>query len=377
MLYESPEHLPWLGCAQSLGLSIFEPLRDYVPGASFARLVRGLGTFALPPPRWEQWMHGVTRVPPDGLPMETLVFVTAPRSRAHKATHVVVRIDPPLRLGMYLRARTGERFEHPGVHLRNPYFDDYFHVQAARVERTLMFLEKRLPDDVLDRLHGARGSGRLDVVDDAVGLAMEGVVDQAPVLAQKIGIAAAVARMLAFKATTLPFDALDAPLAASWRGFGKLAFDDDRFCLEGPWAGMHVRVGLEGAPLRLTTSVRVDFPASLNLGLVLQRQTKSGFMIAVEAVQDITIGDPAFDDAFLVQAWLPEMAQRVFHDPAVRHALLELALNAEDIVMSDGSLTVVYPSIAHDERSLMSILERIATIGHVLFRSRLPAAPYR
>jgi len=146
----------------------------------------------------------------------------------------------------------------------------------------------------------------------------------------------------------------------------------------GAWRGGPTMTGLiDGAPAEIKsytkssgknstryTRYTVSF-SSLGIGLRLQRQSGMGLFLKVLGTQDIVIGEPVFDEAFIVQASDPQAARAVLGAGTTMVLNRLIALHPE-IVVSDDRIVLDHRATVRDADTLVSTLRRLASAAGVL-----------
>jgi hypothetical protein len=169
---------------------------------------------------------------------------------------------------------------------------------------------------------------------------------------------------------------------ATWQAFASessLAFDVERLELSGIVGAAKVRIALEGEPFCAMTTVNVEFPGRLSFGLSITRQRMPGFVGELMGVRDLTIGDPYFDEAFIVQGHAGDhIRQMLWQDPRLRQTILELGLASRAFEIGDGHLFAQYVTPMATANELRGLCDRISALVGGLFPGvSQPAGPYR
>ena len=113
------------------------------------------------------------------------------------------------------------------------------------------------------------------------------------------------------------------------------------------------------------TRFEVTYP-SIGLGLELSRQTKvSGFFRRMVGMQDVEIGDPAFDDAFVVKASDPHRLA-VFLSGQRRTTLSRLLATYPTMKVTDTSVRVDVRKMIRDPEVLVSTVRRLVGVAQIL-----------
>lgn len=146
--------------------------------------------------------------------------------------------------------------------------------------------------------------------------------------------------------------------------------------LEGFVGGLPIRVDITQ---RKTPAIRYRvFYPSLNLGLNLTRESSITRTVGRLGNQDAQLGERAFDDAFLVEASRPD-ALRQFLTPQRRRALLKLVADHPDVVVEDGSITLIGSNVTPSAEALTTTLTDLSSAAATLVEGPppppLPPAP--
>lgn len=398
------ELVAWRSIAEALGFRLSAVSEGSMYGWSFASFRRELREPAMTEQKLVPWAHGlvdgalvivrpaffydfttegaVQRVidPPAGSGLERY----PPPPPLH--TMVMAEIDPPLFSGLKMVTKPSARFGHPEA-------AQLFSLSDARLGRrywTIAHDRARVdavfaPATDLDPLVGAM----LDVP-PGTGIALhDGVVEvfatAAPsvlavkVLAQR---AAVIARAVSARAAALPPRASDDPLrdewsrAASARG---LAFDPRRFQISGAIRGIELEALVETGHGGLATSVRVKLRRALGCGLSLRRAFETeqpGVLNFVWKIPgNVTIGDRAFDRAFVVDALSRDAAREALSRPGVSSALVALHDVALQVLVHDEEVFAADDG-CRGAAELLALLDRAVAAADALSPS-LGAGAYR
>ncbi len=315
-------------------------------------------------------------------------YTEATRSASHASsttyTCVVARIDPPLFLGMKLEApRPMDPIFGPKFNplTGDPELDRVCGITATKHGAAAHLLRRASspPNDLLDHLHALADRGRVLISDSAVHF-RHAYDDDPAAIGPWLTSVAAVAAHVAARRGTLPSDAGEAALLATWRGVAdaeRLAFDDARLAISGSMGGVQVRLGVETEGTEGYTLLSLEAPRSLGLGLRLSKQGALQFVAGWFGSQDVKVGDPAFDDAFVVKASAePSVKALLASNPAARHALVGFASHSTELVLDDERLVVRWPGIA-DGAALQGALVAARAIAPVLAPSHRAPPAYR
>jgi hypothetical protein len=112
------------------------------------------------------------------------------------------------------------------------------------------------------------------------------------------------------------------------------------------------------------TRYTVEFPA-IGVGLRLSRQAGIGQFLKILGTQDIVIGDPTFDEAFIVKSTDPQ-AVRTALTPGRTMALNQLLAVHPEVVVEDDRIVIDRRGSVRDGAVIVSTLRRIASVANVL-----------
>jgi len=133
--------------------------------------------------------------------------------------------------------------------------------------------------------------------------------------------------------------------------------------LEGFVGGLPIRVDITQ---RKNPAIRYRvFYRSLDLGLKLTRESSITRTVGRLGNQDAQLGERAFDDAFLVETSRPD-ALRQFLTPERRRALLKLVADHPNVVVEDGSITLVGSNVTPSAEVLTTTLTDLSTAAATL-----------
>jgi len=112
------------------------------------------------------------------------------------------------------------------------------------------------------------------------------------------------------------------------------------------------------------TRFTVEFPP-LGVGLQLFRQAGIGQFLKIIGTQDIVIGDPSFDEAFIVKATDPQAA-RALLTPGRTMALNQILAVHPEVVVKDDRIVIDRHGNVADPDVIISTLRRLASVANVL-----------
>lgn len=128
-----------------------------------------------------------------------------------------------------------------------------------------------------------------------------------------------------------------------------------------------------------TAQLRMKTRAALPAGLHLSRQEHGTERLRLRGLQDIQIGEPALDAAFIVQGKNPAAVIRLLREPGVGEALLALQTHSPRAMITEGELVAPIESPVEEEscrRALRALARVTSTLEQVAGpRDEPPALP--
>lgn len=364
----------WGHAAQALGLVLHDP-GSFAGGRAFSELKRTLGAAVPHPAKNQHWMVGRR----NGTEVLVLQNVVSQGSSTTTYTHTLARIEPATLLGYaiafrpWLVRKLGTTTTRSG----DAWFDEHYELRIAepRLMSALGELAKRGHTGWFQRAQPAD----VAVADSVVDLHTDGVVTAPNELARRLDVATQIASVMAPLLRPLHDTALHVDIARHWSAFGdanKLAFDPERSRLDGNVGALRVRIGAEGEPNKIFTTLVAEMPRVLGFGLGLEKQGSFQFLRELFGSQDIVVGDPTFDAAFVVKGTNVAAVRQLFANRALTRTLVELDLGSGAFMMNDAKLVVRWPRPITDETGLLGITSRVHAISQALFPSET-SGPYR
>lgn len=355
LLAHDPLHVRWAEAAAALGLGTFLPVGAFDSRATFKTLKRSLGTQAPRPSVWA-WMFGRRG--------KNEVIVASQSRDDQLITAAIARIDPPLFLGI-------EAWKQP---------HGMFEGRSWAPERMAQ-LFGRSPT-ALTALANVPGASTSVISDSTVIVNFPTIAADASQLGHALDTAINAGTSLVEARKGLAKTDGERTQEATWQAFASensLAFDVERLELTGVVAAAKVRIALEGEPFCAMTTVSVEFPGRLNLGLSITRQRMPGFVGSLIGVRDLEIGEPYFDEAFIVHGNAGDhIRHMLWQNPHLRQTILELGLASRAFEIGDGHLFAQYVTPMATTNELRGLCDRISALVGGLFPGvSQPAGPYR
>ena len=164
-------------------------------------------------------------------------------------------------------------------------------------------------------------------------------------------------------------------IAAWTEAAGELGITFDpasRYLMEGNVAGYQVKVHTytqrSGESSQTYTAFRVSFPGSLDLGLKLSRELKFFSGVAkFFGAQDITTGDPTFDDTFVIKGLDAEAVNDFLTDDR-RQQLAELHQQQKGmgIVVTDADISITCRGVVRKAEVITGHVANLTRVGFAL-----------
>jgi hypothetical protein len=346
----------WTRTAYALGL----PLCPTLPGfSSYEESVHAMQR-KLGPPTGQgghpdnAWISGERRGVCFVAGGRTVVRQTQEGTEREHFTLWIAEIDPPLWMGLNCTFKKG------GVLAK------LFDVQSSTMNawdppRLQQLLSMRMNDgydpwDVIG--HAYDGGLKVELDDHAVRFERDGYALHPNTVGPALdGVTMIAERLKAARARLGPAPwEIDA--ANAWTPFASrftLKLDRDRLRVHGVLEACKVDVRILGGA-QPRTQLRVRFPNPLGIGLSLTQGRVSG-LGKFFGVQDIELGDPAFDPVFVVKGGPEPVVRQVVH-AQMRQELLAFANRGARVAVSDDRLEAWLPGILLQGRELDELLLR-------------------
>lgn len=362
--------------AEAFGMQPFEPTAGFARGMGFRQLKRTLGVPVTRGVDFKHWLYGAYR----GAEAAILTFEEGSGSSTVSYTGVVVRVDPPLFLGLQLGRHGWIRiFEEPDIEIGSPRIDAALRVTGANPARVRAFFDLREPSvaPLLERVMRLESLPELWVTDSTVGVAASGNQVDRPTLSSWLDHARDVAEALARRGEQLPKAPAESAQDAEWQRFADAAgfdFDPRRMKLTGKQRQLEIALEHDGAQVK--TAVTLAFPRAIDVGFAVRRTSTPSFLQGLFS-QDIQVGNAAFDDHYVVTGFPEARIRDVLRRPKVLAALSYLAGRTMEVQMNHAQLFFRLagssPTVAH----LTHLTELAAAVSTDLFGEVATAHPFR
>ncbi len=356
-LFSDPSE--WRTLGNALGLAPYQATAGYSRAGTFRHMKRALGLpAAAHPPSFNDWLYGRWR------DVEVLLGIYCVGSGRNRSwyTAVSARIDPPLFLGLGVYDKPFlELFHDPPFLTGIPLLDQNLRISAFDTRRALRFLNPNAPEmsDFWQRVIANIDS--LSITDSIVTFTSRGrVVDLS--IRPQLDLVTYLASFLGQRRAQLGWTEAEAAQQAEWQRFAdenRLSFDKQRMMLIGDYKGAHTKIALETAGKHIGSSINVRFPQPVNVSFSIRR-TRLGFLSGLFE-QDITIGDPLFDDQYQVTGYPEQHVRHVLAKPVLLQTLKNLGSATTDVQLNSRELYFRLSDPLMTTTSLASVCET----GHI------------
>lgn len=280
-------------------------------------------------------------------------------------------IHPPLRLGLGMypegdraAAELSALLGAQDVVVGFPAIDEPFVIRAFEPSQVVAYFRAGASQPVLDAM-GAIGRGwLLRVIDREVELVVPGEVD-ATTLGRALDVVSRLAGGLSAVRGQLPPTPWEAGMASAWQVVAQhrgLRLQANLLELSGTIGRIGLRAFVDQDGGRWSTVVEGRFPQPLPTPIRAFRDGALFRIARVPGIQDVQVGDPAFDASFVVQGE-PASVVRAVLDGETRAALMHLggAEGADAVVLQERVL-VQTPGVLTDPARMIDILDRLTRV---------------
>lgn len=354
----------------------FAPTAGFARGMGFRQLKRTLGVPVSQGIDFKHWLYGAYR----GAEASILTFEEGSGSSTVSYTGVVVRVDPPLFLGLQVGRHGWIRlFEEPDIELGSARIDAALRVTGANAARVRAFfdLHDASVEPLLDGVMRLEGLPELWLTDSTVGVAAAGNQVDRVTLVTWLDRAVEVAEALARRGRQLPKSPGEMAQQAEWQRFADAAgfdFDADRMKLTGKQRPMEIALEHDGAQLK--TAVTLAFPRAIDVGFAVRRTATLSFLQGLFS-QDIQVGNPAFDDHYIVTGFPEPRIRELLRRPKVLATLIYLAGRTMEVQMNHAQLFFRLAGASPTASHLAQLTELATSVTADLFGEVAAAHPFR
>lgn len=345
---------------------------------SFKQVKRSLGYPAEhEPASFEHWFYGQWK----GTEVVLLTFSVGAGSSETTYTGVIARVDPPLFLGIGIRKKPFlELFAPPRVTTGLPWVDDRVYLEGLASERVIEFLSPSSAQGraLLERI--ITNIDELHVSDSTVTFASSGYEVAIDNIRWQLDNVVYIANTLALWRRSFPSTASEIELQTTWRRFADeagLGFDAERMTVAGKQAdGAWIEIALETEMQEIRTSVSVRFPHPVQIAFTVRRTKAPSFLQGLFG-QDIHVGDPVFDDLYLVTGHPEEAVRSLLQRPELLRAMKYVGAVTSEVQLNHLQLFFRFQGAASSVDILRSITETARITCASFFKGVDPLGPYR
>lgn len=377
-------NVAWAEVARHVGLGLHAWNEPFRPLASFRALKRALGGPLTGGPMSSAAMYG--RLPRQGdeaLGVEALGATEWANDGWSSATftHLHARVDPPLFLGLLVRAMptagpvaASHALHHAHAQQRGLRMRSW----APERAHTILVGPGGSRPELLDAMVACHGDVML--TDSTVVCRLPGVLGDGGLAAATYAQLGWIARELSrrrMEQGSVPSERAQEYAWATFASNASMTFDEPRMEMTGSLSGGQVKIALESEPGQFFTTVMATFPSPLGLRLHMKRKSsQQGSLAAAFDGMDIPTGDPDFDRTFRLLGDPPVAVQQLmWQRPALRRAFVDLGFYAHDGLVTDTQLAFRFASCA-SELELAKIVDRVGVVMGAFFGGG-PVGPYR
>ena len=305
----------------------------------------------------------------DGVPVRVRHATEGSGDNRRSYTYVEAELDPPLRLGLNLRAQRwlGARFSElfgSDVKLGDPRLDEAFHINAVEQEELPRFLA--FPEFRETLMQAWASNSRFWITDDVVHVSFSGHTYAPERLESPLAWVVAMAKNAREARRRMGPTAREQAVIASWGGLaGSLGwtFDTERLSLDGSRGRLRFHVVPLLQRKGWSTRFRIDFPRPLGASLSLTREGSLTPVARWFGMQDIEVGDPRFDSTFVVKGEDKNAVRHLLGDAAIRDGLVTLMGAAKSLRVADDHIDAVAQGLVEDAARLQSSLDSVADLA--------------
>lgn len=345
-IFDSFSPTNWRDLAVALGFTPFQPSETYAQTFCYRRMERVRGMPATSSaPSYSQWLWGKWR----GVDAVVLQYDTGSGSNSTTWTAAIVRIDPPLWLGLDITPENifSRVFGSDDISVGHSSYDNALKINASDHARASMLLS---PADA----HGQQMLNKMvDIFRAYVGRVSDSYVEvkQAGIhtvpgqVAAMLDSAAELAGWLRWRQSTLPPYRLIQAQQYEWQKFAdanRFTFDSAQLVMSGIRDGVQVDISLEMEGQSPYPVLIARFPRPCPYEVFIRRTNVPGFLQGIFS-QDIKVGNGMFDDAFKVQGNDEAGIRSWLARPALLKALNDIVRFTDDLQINRVGLFMRFP----------------------------------
>lgn len=344
---------------------------------AWARLANGLGLSLAGDTIWGTL---------DGARVRVWIRVVRHNKSTSYYTVVEGQLEPHLDAGLSVYAQgifgdvLGGFLGQRDVEVGHAELDRLFVVRADEDQRARWLL----PPALCDAMVALKRSRHEFCLDDA-GARVErnGITSDEAWLAWALRTAAGLTRQLDDARRRTPPATPLLPHRLAWQRFARsagLRGMDTPLCMWGRLDGASVGAyAVRTRPLEYRIEATVRFDEPLALGLAVRPEGSWDSLRALFGAQDVSLGDPTFDRAFVVRATDLHRLDAVL-DGDVRRSMVDLGQRVGPLQIDDEAVRLQSSSLSHDPRQAPWLLETAKQLADRIAANARPDAqrgPYR
>jgi hypothetical protein len=268
------------------------------------------------------------------------------------------------------------------IAIGDPTFDAKLVVRGDEASRVQALFAHPPLRAALENAH--KSGARFTLVDSGFRIETTGAAS-GPWVEYALRVSALVTRSASDARPRVPVASVLAPHRALWAEYAEtvgMTGIDTPLSMSGRMDGAAVFVSASrvGA-LEYGLDVRVNLERPLGIGLVVQPSGSVSFLSELFGGQDLKVGDPAFDQRFVVKA-TNRHALAAILDATARRLVLELAASTGEVQLLDDAVIVKLPRFDADPSVVPRLVTRARSIANRLTENAAtlgtaPRGPYR
>jgi hypothetical protein len=346
-LFDSFSPEKWRQLAVALGFTPFQPFEPFAQTFCFRRMERVRGMHAnASAPSYSQWLWGKWR----GVDAVLIQYDTGSGSSSIAWTAAIVRIDPPLWLGLEVVPEDfmSRVFGGGDISVGHSSYDNALKINAFDHGRASMLLSPAdaQGQEMLNKILGVFQAYVGRISDSHVEVKKSGVHTEPVKVAAMLDSAAELAAWLRFRQSTLPPSRSMEIQQYEWRRFAetnRFTFDGAQMVLSGVREGSQIDISVEMEGQRPYPVIFVRFPRPCPYDVFISRTDVPSFLQGILS-QDIKVGNAMFDDAFKVQGNDEAGIRQWLGRPALLQALNDSLRFTNDLHINRLGLFMRFPS---------------------------------
>jgi hypothetical protein len=312
-----------------------------------------------------------------GRPVRLAVVVRGSGKNQQSFTVASSMLPMPLDVGFAMRAHGFFEDLFRGgrdIPIGDPVFDQRFMIQGDEDHRVRALLTPSLRHLLLTQL---APNTTFSLSDQGMVVETRGVTSHAPWLEWALELVARTTLEMERARPSVPVATPLAPYANAWARYAQargLQGMNTPLCMWGSIEGANVSAfAVRTANLCYALEVQVRLASPLGLGLMVKPQHTFDRLAAFFGAQDHELGDPAFDEAFVIKVQDTARVGEVLDAP-VRAALLGLHHGLGPLTLTDEGMSVRLPSVPRDPAAIPRALGQLTHVAESLAGKGHPSA---